>query len=100
MELFLTVKCLKSLKDKVVDVKTPVMDDDTTTFVRAKKAVSDHLKKCSDKVTYCEVLATLSIKSEISTKTYPLLTLVISRSVSVMPSNQIKAMRREFGKIY
>ncbi|XP_062603897.1 uncharacterized protein LOC134265692 isoform X2 [Saccostrea cucullata] len=49
MEPFLTVQCLKSLKEKGLGVKTLIMDDDTTTFVRAKKAISDQLEKCSDK---------------------------------------------------
>ncbi|XP_062608858.1 uncharacterized protein LOC134270633 [Saccostrea cucullata] len=49
MEPFLTVKCLKSLKDKGFDVKKLTMDDDTTTFIRAKKAISPELTKSSDK---------------------------------------------------
>lgn len=39
MEPFLTVKCLKSLKKKGFNVKKLTMDDDTTTFIRAKKAI-------------------------------------------------------------
>lgn len=45
----LTMKCQKSLKDEGVDLKTLIMDDNTTTFVRAKNAVSDQLKNCKDK---------------------------------------------------
>ena len=49
MEPFLTVKCLKSLKEKGFNVKKLTMDDDTTTFIRAKKAISPELTKSSDK---------------------------------------------------
>ena len=45
----LTVKCLKTLKEKGLNVKKLTMDNDTTTFARAKKAISEDLKKSSDK---------------------------------------------------
>ncbi|KAK3084401.1 hypothetical protein FSP39_012922 [Pinctada imbricata] len=49
MEPFLTIKCLKDLQKKGLDVKKIVMDDDSTTFSRAKKALSPQLTKASDK---------------------------------------------------
>ncbi|XP_062600102.1 uncharacterized protein LOC134261717 [Saccostrea cucullata] len=48
MEPFLTVKCIKSLKEKGLDVRKLIMDDDSTTFLRTKKAVPN-ITKSSDK---------------------------------------------------
>lgn len=41
MEFFLIVKCLKLLKDKGLDVKILIMDDDMIIFVRVKNVVLD-----------------------------------------------------------
>ena len=49
MEPFLTVKCLKNLQDKGLDVKKVIMDDDSTTFLRVKTAISPNIQKASDK---------------------------------------------------
>ena len=49
MESYLTVKGLTDLKTKGLNVDRIVMDDDTTTFSRAKKSISPDLIKCSDK---------------------------------------------------
>lgn len=100
MEPFLTVKCIKSLKDKGLDVKTLVMDDDSTTFVRVKKAVSDQLKKCSDISHILRNFSNSLYKVRDVHKTYLLLTSMTSRNVSVMPLSKIKVMRENFAKIY
>ncbi|KAK3108325.1 hypothetical protein FSP39_005637 [Pinctada imbricata] len=49
MEPFLTVKCLSNLKEKGLNVKKIVMDDDTITFIRARKSLSPGLTKSSDR---------------------------------------------------
>lgn len=49
MESFLTINGLTTLKKKGFEVKRIIMDDDTTTFSRAKKSISPELIKGSDK---------------------------------------------------
>ena len=49
MESFLAIQGLQDLQQKGLNVKNIVMDDDTTTFSRAKKIVSPDLVKFSDK---------------------------------------------------
>ncbi|XP_045207235.2 uncharacterized protein LOC123559453 [Mercenaria mercenaria] len=49
MESFLAVRGIKHLKNQGLKVKTVVMDDDSTTYSRIKKAFTDDLEKCSDK---------------------------------------------------
>ncbi|XP_053407937.1 uncharacterized protein LOC128559651 [Mercenaria mercenaria] len=49
MEPFLTVNGLLRLKEKGLCVKKLIMDDDTTTFVLAKRSLSDDIEKAGDK---------------------------------------------------
>ena len=49
MEPFLTINSILKLKNKGLAVKKITMDDDCTTFIRAKRSISDELTKSSDK---------------------------------------------------
>jgi hypothetical protein len=49
MEPFLTLKCLQDLKGNGLDVNALTMDDDTSTFTRAKRCLFPSLRKNSDK---------------------------------------------------
>lgn len=60
----LTMKCQKSLKDEGVDLKTLIMDDNTTTFVRAKTAVSDQLKNCKRQTSHIAEFLQLRLQSQ------------------------------------
>ena len=49
MEPFLAVQCLQEVKSSGLDVKRLTMDDDTTTYTRAKKSLFPDLEKTSDR---------------------------------------------------
>lgn len=93
------MKCQKSLKDEGVDLKTLIMDDNTTTFVRAKTAVSDQLKNCKDKrhilQNFCNsVYKVREVHMSVANISY------LKKCFGYTPLNKIKAMRKEFAKIY
>ena len=89
MEPFLTVQCLKPLKEKGLDVNTLIMDVDTTTFVRA--SLSEPFRNAATKTTLCAVLIMLYTMSEISARTYLYLT---SKTALAMPSTKIRGTRK------
>lgn len=75
------------------------MDDNTTTFVRAKNAVSDQLKNCKDKShilqNFCNsVYKVREVHMSVANISY------LKKCFGYTPLNKIKAMRKEFAKIY